>query len=178
MGFSTKNPWRKQTSNIMMKSLFLAAVVLASAQAATLKLKSPDVSYCLDGSEEWFGNIMVEVQPWPVVIATGETLTLDGGLDILQEIEVGSQLELKLTLKTAIGNLPIPCLPIDDLNIGSCTYDVQKLLDDAAALGVCDMIMAEGQECTLPLMPGSYAPFLKGSIEAQAIGYKADGTKV
>ena len=58
------------------------------------------------------------------------------------------------------------------------------------------MLMAEGQACSLPLMPGSYAPgsdalevtipdipaalepFLKGNIEAQAIGIKPDGTEV
>ena len=56
--------------------------------------------------------------------------------------------------------------------------------------------MAEGQDCNLPFMPGQYAagddtieillpeipavlePFLKGTINAQAIGKKPDGTPV
>ena len=56
--------------------------------------------------------------------------------------------------------------------------------------------MAEGQECSLPLNPGSYAPgdqpleltlpdipaalepFLKGKIEAQIIGIIPDGTQI
>merc|ERR1711872_584536 len=79
---------------------------------------------------DWFSNIALNVQPWPVEIAAGKTITLDGAIDIMQEIEVGSGLNLKLTLITAIGNLPIPCLPIGELNIGSCDYDVQHLLDE------------------------------------------------
>ena len=31
---------------------------------------------------------------------------------IMQEIEVGSTVDIKLTLITAIGNLPVPCLPV------------------------------------------------------------------
>lgn len=56
--------------------------------------------------------------------------------------------------------------------------------------------MAEGQDCSLPLNPGAYAPgntpleitlpdipaalqpFLKGDITAQAQGIKADGSKI
>ena len=56
--------------------------------------------------------------------------------------------------------------------------------------------MAEGQDCNLPFMPGQYAagtdkieillpeipavlqPFLKGTINAQVTGKKADGTPV
>ena len=86
------------------------------------------------------------------------------------------------------------------MNIGSCNYDVQHLLDELkGAEGgeeICNGLMAEGQDCNLPLMPGSYAkgdeaivitlpdippvlePFLKGTIKAQAIGTKPDGTEV
>ena len=58
------------------------------------------------------------------------------------------------------------------------------------------MLMPENQACELPLNPGSYAPgdtpievtlpeipaalepFLKGKIEAKAIGIKPDGTEI
>ena len=61
---------------------------------------------------------------------------------------------------------------------------------------ICNGLMAEGQACALPLMPGKYAPgtesveitlpdipailepFLKGQVLAQAIGTKPDGTEV
>merc|ERR1739848_383733 len=132
------------------------------------------------------GNISLDIKPWPVHVAAGETITLDGAIDIMQEIEVGSGIELKLTLITAIGNLPIPCLPIGELNIGSCSYDVQHLLDELkgaeGGMEICTTLMAVGQPCDLPLMPGQYAagddtieillpeippvlePFLKGNI--------------
>ena len=107
---------------IMSSKLFFIALCLASAQALTLKFKNKalDISYCLDGSDQWVSNIMLDVQPWPVTVATGATFTLDGGLDILQEIEPESMLRLELTLKTAIGDLPIPCIPV---SIGNLTLN-------------------------------------------------------
>ena len=105
-------------------------------------------------------------------------------------------------------NVVLPChfnlfskkSQIGELNIGSCDYDVQHLLDELKGADggeeICNGLMAEGQDCNLPLMPGSYAkgdeaivitlpdippvlePFLKGTIKAQAIGTKPDGTEV
>merc|ERR1712156_493017 len=178
---------------IMSAKLFVFTLALASTQALSLrvqKVRAPDVNECMDGTSDWFSNIALNVQPWPVEIAAGKTITLDGAIDIMQEIEVGSGLNLKLTLITAIGNL----------NIGSCDYDVQHLLDTLKGADggeeICNSLMAEGQDCNLPLMPGSYAkgdeaivitlpdippvlePFLKGTIKAQAIGKKPDGSAV
>merc|ERR1719220_151715 len=141
--------------------LFIFALAFASTQAFSLRvkatfkdIKSPDVSTCMDGTDAWFSNIVLNIEPWPAHIATGETITLDGAIDILQEVEMGSGLELKLTLVTAIGNLPIPCLPLGELNIGSCSYDIQHLLDELkGAVGgeeICKGLMAEGQDCNLP----------------------------
>ena len=84
------------------------------------------------------------------------------------------------------------------MNIGSCRYDIQHLLEvlKGAAGGeeICKGLMAEGQDCNLPFMPGQYAagtdkieillpeipavlePFLKGTINAKVTGKKADGT--
>ena len=70
-------------------------------------------------------------------------------------------------------------------------------MDTAANLEFCDILMAEGQACSLPLMPGSYAPgpnhieftiaefddivetILQGQkMLFQAILIKPDGTEV
>ena len=89
---------------------------------------------------------------------------------------------------------------IGNLNIGSCSYDIQHLLEvlKGAAGGeeICKGLMAEGQDCNLPFMAGQYAagtdvieillpeipavlqPFLKGTINAKVTGKKADGTPV
>ena len=99
----------------MLAKFFFFALVLASTKALSIRVKNlrtPDVSTCLDGTNEWFDNISLDVKPWPVEIAAGKTITLQGQVDIMQEIEVGSGVELKLTLITAIGNLDIPCLVV------------------------------------------------------------------
>ena len=99
----------------MSAKLFIFALALASTQALSLRVKNvraPDVSVCQDGTNDWFDNIALDITPWPAHIAAGATITIDGAIDIMQEIEVGSGIELKLTLITAIGNLPIPCLPV------------------------------------------------------------------
>ena len=82
------------------------------------------------------------------------------------------------------------------MNIGSCTYPIQRLLDDALKLGICELFLPEGQACSLPLNPGSYAPgtealevtlpeipaalepLLKGKINAKLIGIIPDGTEI
>ena len=111
ISFTLGDPCRK----IMAAKLFIFALALASTQALTLRVKNvkaPDVRTCMDGTSEWFDNISLDITPWPVVVAAGNVISLDGGIDIMQEIEVGSNLNIKLTLITAIGNLPIPCLPV------------------------------------------------------------------
>ena len=102
-------------------------------------------------------------------------------------------------LQNCLTNLNIS-FQIGNLNIGSCRYDIQHLLEvlKGAAGGeeICQGLMAEGQDCNLPFMPGQYAagtdvieillpeipavlqPFLKGTINAQVTGKKADGTPV
>lgn len=95
----------------MLASVLLASLFVAS-NAYTLKVRAPDVSYCQDGSEDWFGNIVLNINPWPVHIAANEVLSIDVGLDILQTVEVGSQLKVEWALQTPLGDLPIPCVPV------------------------------------------------------------------
>merc|ERR1719150_649355 len=108
----------------MFSKIAVFASLLIAANALTLRVKAPEVEYCLDGSDAWFSNIVLNILPWPVEISAGAQLSIDGGLDILQVVEVGSQLKLELKLQTPLGELPIPCIPIDGLQIGSCTYPV------------------------------------------------------
>ena len=73
---------------------------------------------------------------------------------------------------------------------------MDELKGAAGGEEICNGLMAEGQDCNLPFMAGDYAagsekidivlpeipavlePFLKGNIQAQAIGKKPDGTPV
>ena len=115
----------------MLASTILFASVLVASNAYTLKLSAPDVSYCQDGSEEWFSNIVLNVNPWPVHVAANEVISIDGGIDIMQTVEVGSQLKLDLSLQTALGNLPIPCLPVRFLVHIQCS-NILKLISSIA----------------------------------------------
>ena len=98
------------------KAAILASLLIA-ANAYSLRTKAPEVEYCLDGSDAWFGNIVLNILPWPVEISAGAQLSIDGGLDILQVVEVGSQLKLDLKLETPLGALPIPCIPVSKIDV-------------------------------------------------------------
>ena len=112
----------------------------------------------------------------------------------MQEFQI--VLPAKVKIKNSTSWVYLRLFQIGEHGIGSCLIEVDHLLEDALELGICDQLMAEGQACSLPLMPGSYAPgseamevvipeipaalepFIKGNIEAKAYGIKADGTEV
>merc|ERR1719315_489867 len=131
--------------------ILLGVAALGHAQAFIIgKSKLPDVGICLDTTNDWVTGISLDLSPWPFHVAAGEVLSINGQIEVLQAIEVGSSIRLKLVLHTVLGDLTIPCIPLGDLEIGSCTYPAQKLLDDLSQLdGACDLIMPEGQDCTL-----------------------------
>merc|ERR1719427_1269578 len=119
----------------------LACVALASAR--NIKVDQLEYGFC-DGS----------VEPFPVVIATGETISLSVQLTLNEPVPVGAQVSLKIK-KEGVIPIPFPCLEIDGLHLGSCTYDGDHLLE-LAAEGLCPDYFPEGQECKLPLNPGVY----------------------
>ena len=45
----------------------------------------------------------------------------------------------------------------ENLNLGSCEYELEKILYDLEASGKCEEFLPEGQSCSLPLGPGVYA---------------------
>merc|ERR1712193_359612 len=107
-----------------MKSFcaLLALVAVASSSPLVPKLDSLEYGFC-DGSPEP-GSLTASVDPFPVVIATGETITISVSIDLAEEVPVGSQVSLKIKREGLI-DIPFPCLTIDDLQIGSCDYDEQ-----------------------------------------------------
>ena len=116
---------------------------LTFSKIECLKLKNPEISYCQEGSEDWFTNIQVSIKPWPMHVVTGETFTFNGGVDILQTIENGSFLKIDVTLiSDEFGELPVPCY--QDLFIGSCQYKVAEILEKLDELKICEILMAKG----------------------------------
>merc|ERR1711973_929060 len=158
---------------VTMRSLIVAALLIASASVLNLNT--------------------ISVQPYPLQIHSGKDLTLQVLLELLETVPEGVQISLKVK-KLGLIPLPLPCLEIGDLHIGSCDYDGQDLLDHGADF-LCPDYFPDGQSCTLPLNPGTYGgepltvtfgdlPDLivdllaSGTYEATAHAYLADGTEM
>jgi len=162
-----------------MQYLTLAAAMLAMASGLTIKTKQIEYGFC-DGSTE--GPIKLEklsIDPYPIKVVENGEINLDILLNLLEDVPVGAKISLKIVKKGTIIDLPIPCIPINDLHIGSCTYEAQHLLDKFADV-LCPDYFPENQECTLPLKPGKYgglAEFvLPSELPEQIVNLLAHGT--
>ena len=93
-----------------MFAYILFAALLTSSIG--FKLKSPEVSYCIDGTDAYFGNLIFEIKPWPIHIESGAPLSIEMGFDILQTLQVGTQLRYEFAIHTILGNIPLPCIPV------------------------------------------------------------------
>jgi hypothetical protein len=99
----------------MFAKIFTLCLVIASTQAFFVQkaVKNvPEVEFCLPTSTDWISGLEINIAPWPVVVAEGAIFTLDGQVELLQAITAGSSIRLELKLVTALGDLPIPCLPV------------------------------------------------------------------
>merc|ERR1712244_64130 len=137
----------KTLNGINMKFFaILASVALVSAK--NLKLDELEVGFCDGANQDVLSLDNISVEPFPLVIATGADITLN------VPVPAGATVSLKIHREGLIP-IPIPCLPIGDISIGSCTYDGDELLAGASDF-LCPTYVPEGQECSLPLNPGSY----------------------
>jgi hypothetical protein len=159
-----------------------------------------DVDVCkADVTNTFINNIDLAVDPNPIEVKAGKTISLHFGVDILKEVAVGATVELKLKK----GLLPIPCIDVGlPVPIGSCKYDIQQLLDFLAESQDfdCDKYLP-GNGCSLPMLPGHYGgefhgddaivielpqdlvipdilkPFLDGTIKIH-LSMAADGAEI
>jgi hypothetical protein len=61
---------------------------------------------------------IITVTPFPIVINTGATITLEVQITLKEEVAVGASVHLDLKLEGIIP-IKIPCTEIDGLQIGS-----------------------------------------------------------
>eukprot|EP00091_Calanus_sinicus_P013947 TRINITY_DN30_c0_g1_i25.p1 TRINITY_DN30_c0_g1~~TRINITY_DN30_c0_g1_i25.p1 ORF type:complete len:108 (-),score=45.33 TRINITY_DN30_c0_g1_i25:67-390(-) len=88
-----------------MKAFFaLACVALASAR--NIKIDQLEYGFC-DGSAEPASLDMISVEPFPIVIATGETITLSVQLTLNEPVPEGAQVSLKIK-KEGLIDIPLP----------------------------------------------------------------------
>ena len=71
-----------------------------------------------DGSAEPGTIDVATVDPFPIVLATGETISLSVQLTLNEPIPVGAQVSIKIK-KEGIIPIPFPCIAIEDIHLGS-----------------------------------------------------------
>merc|ERR1712227_476811 len=129
-----------RSENKMKLILFLATIVLVSAKS--IKIDQLEYGFC-DGADTSVGSIdAADVQPFPVEVKTGASVTISATLSLN-------------IVKEGIVDLPIPCLEIEGLHVGSCSYDADYLLTKFSDF-LCPAHVPDGQACATPLNPGTY----------------------
>merc|ERR1712098_817277 len=151
MGQSTWECLRILSS--IMKVLALILLVSAvSAKNIRIQLLAPPTElehgYC-KGSPEPADLDKLSIDPFPIMIGNGLTETLELQVTLKEEIAKGAQVHLDAKLEGIIP-IPIPCVEINGLHIGSCDYDADHLLNLADPI-LCPDHFPEGQACALPL---------------------------
>jgi len=192
---SAMNPISLEDFQSSKYELYRKMLVTAKSDA---KLDEPEITICNDVTNDYITNINVNVTPFPIVLQSFAQITLSVLLDLLKEVPVGARVKLELAKEGSIVDIPVPCLDLPDVEIplGSCEYDADQLL----ALGaptLCPTYFPDGQECKLPLAPGTYGdgpalvidlpelpdggiilPLLEGIVRAKVHVSSADGTEI
>merc|ERR1712165_180403 len=151
--------------------VLLATIVLVSAKS--IKIDQLEYGFC-EGADTSVGTIdNADVQPFPVQVHTGATVTISA------TVPAGAKVALKI-VKEGIIDLPIPCLEIEGLHIGSCEYTADYLLDKFSEF-LCPAHVPDGQTCATPLNPGTYGGDPPITVEIPEIpdiiaGFLASGT--
>merc|ERR1719348_1318515 len=114
-----------------MKTALVLFAALAAASAKSFSIRSFEYGFC-----------------------AGAAVSLQVLITLLEEIPAGAGVSVKIK-KDGLIDIPIPCLDIDGISIGSCDYDGGELLA-AAADFLCPTYVPEGQACALPLGTGQY----------------------
>jgi hypothetical protein len=63
-----------------------------------------------DGSPEPITLDVIEVTPFPIIVANGESVTLEVQITLNEEVAAGARVDLKLVLEGIIP-ITIPCCP-------------------------------------------------------------------
>ena len=100
-----------------MKCLILAASLLALAAGRQLRAKELQYGFC-EGAAQPFTIDEVVLEPYPVVVESGASIHLAIGITLNEPIPVGSTATLKI-VKDGLIDIPLPCIAIGDIHLGS-----------------------------------------------------------
>jgi len=131
------------------------------------KLDKLEVGFC-EGAPQTGSIDLASVSPFPVAIAQGASVALTSQFTLRKEIPEGVTVTLNIKKKEPwwAPNIHIPCIDVEGMKIGSCTYPLSWLLARAAP-HLPPHILPDGQACKLPLLPGVYGgpdPVMLGPI--------------
>merc|ERR1711909_263778 len=110
-------------SSVSTMKVFALILLVAAVSAKDIRIQvnaPPDElehGFC-PGSPEPFALDALSVKPFPIIIANGESVTLELQLTLNEEIAKGAQVSLKMKLEGLI-DLPIPCIEVDGLHWAS-----------------------------------------------------------
>merc|ERR1711936_1339849 len=166
---------------IIMKVFAALLACAAMVSARNLKLDELEVGFCDGANSDVLSLDNISVEPFPLVIATGADITLNVQITLNEPIPAGATVSLKIKREGLIP-IPIPCLPIGDISIGSCDYDGDELLASTSDF-LCPTYFPDGQDCMLPLtlpeIPGILVDLLAaGTYYADATVKYADGSEM
>merc|ERR1712168_1561768 len=115
--------------SVMKLLVLLATVVLASAK--NINVKQLEYGFW-DGAPQPGTIDELTVIPDPIELRTGATVSISASLTLNEIVQTGSMVELALSKNLLGVPVPIPCLEIDGLHVGSCKYDADYLLSKFA----------------------------------------------
>merc|ERR1711955_129918 len=142
MGVSSQGLHGTITSIMKVFATLLACAAMVSAR--NLKLDELEVGFCDGANSDVLSLDNISVEPFPLVIATGEDITLNVQITLNEPIPAGASVSLKIKREGLI-----------HITIGSCDYDGDELLASASDF-LCPTYFPNGQDCMLPLNPGFY----------------------
>merc|ERR1712141_6265 len=122
--------------------------------AKSLNLKQLEYGFC-EGAPQPLSIDELSVMPDPLELPTGATVTISATLTLNEVVQTGSQVELSISKNFLGVDVPIPCLEIEGLHVGSCAYDADYLLSKFSDF-LCPAHVPDGQTCATPLNPGTY----------------------
>jgi hypothetical protein len=91
--------------------------LLALASGRKIQTRELQYGFC-EGSFEPFSFDEFVLEPYPLVVQSGATIHLAIGITLNFPIPVGSTTHLKL-VRTGLIDIPLPCLELEDISIGS-----------------------------------------------------------
>merc|ERR1712107_533340 len=118
----------------------------------SLKLGEMSYGFC-PGANEPFDLLSLSVVPDPIVVATGEDISLQIQLQLNQPVPEGATVSLKMKKKGII-DLPFPALKLTAPTLDPATTPVMNSW--SSLLMVCALTTFPKGSRALPLNPGLY----------------------